>query len=222
MLHLLTFFAACLCLTLPAHAGPWLREKGTTFSSVSFAATYYLETASQAYLEYGLSDTTTVVADLGMARIPNGVNGGYVALSLRRSIGPADATSKWAYEMGLGVGWLGDETLPHLRTGLSWGRGKDWGEKSGWMTVEAAVYWDIKYANHIAKLDTTVGINFTDATSGMLQLYTAHVAGENIATIAPSVIITPNSKEFRIQIGSESEIGSFDNSALKIGIWREF
>lgn len=205
-----------------AQAGPWLREKGSTFTAVSFSSTYYLETGTQTYLEYGLTDKTTVVADLGMSRLHYVANSGYATLSFRRALSAPDAKSKWAYELGAGTGWVGPRTLPHIRTGLSWGRGMEWGKKSGWMTVEAAVIWDLTYALHVTKIDTTLGINFTEVTSGMLQFYTANAADQTFGTIAPSFIFKPKNSKFRIQIGSESQLGDWNNSALKIGLWRKF
>ncbi len=222
MFFRLIIFLTTICVSYPAQAGPWLREKGTAFTAVSFATTYYLETASQTYLEYGLTDTTTMIADIGMARLHFAPDSGYATLSMRRSLGPTDAPSKWAYEIGVGVAWIGPETLPHIRTGLSWGKGTKWGEKSGWMTVEGAVIWNIKHALHAAKLDATIGINFTDTTSGMIQIFTAHVADQGIVTFAPSIIFSPKKSKFRFQIGAESELGNLGNSALKIGLWREF
>lgn len=218
------FIVAFLIMIVPqiAAAGPWLREKGSSFTAVSISGNYALETASQTYLEYGLSDKTTLIGDVGMARFHYFPNTGYATFSLRRALGSTDATSKWAYELGLGAGWIGEEVLPQIRTALSWGRGITLGEKSGWMTVESAVLWDVTYALHVAKIDTTVGLNLTDKTKGMLQLYTAHAVGETIATLAPSVVYSPENTKFSIQLGAESQIGHWDNAAIKIGIWREF
>lgn len=222
MLHrLIPIFIIALTGTT-TQAGPWLREQGSAFMEVSFASTYTLDTASQTYLEYGLSDKTTVIADIGMFRPRNALHGGIATFSLRRALSAPDATSKWAYELGAGVGWLGDEILPHFRTGVSWGRGTSWAETSGWMTVEAAVIWDLTYAQHVSKVDATLGVNFTDITTGMLQLYTAHVDGTTIATLAPSLVFKPEKGKFRVKLGGEAEIGNWDNSALKIGLWRDF
>jgi hypothetical protein len=218
----LVLLILALSFAQTAQAGPWLREKGSAFSAVSFSSTYYMETATQTYLEYGLSDKTTIVADVGMARLHYVENSGYATLSLRRALSAPDAQSKWAYELGMGAGWIGSTTLPHVRTGLSWGRGMEWGKKSGWMTVEAAVIWDLTYAHHVTKIDTTLGINFTDITSGMLQIYTANVVDQTFGTIAPSFIFSPKNSKLRIQIGAESQLGNWENSALKIGLWREF
>lgn len=217
-LFLLAVMGAAPC----AQAGPWLREKGTSFSAVSLTTTYYLETTSQTYLEHGLSDATTLIADIGMARFHYAPHTGYATLSMRRALSAADATSKWAYELGVGAGWIGTQTLPHVRAALSWGRGMTWGETSGWMTVDGAVIWDLRHGLHVTKLDTTVGMNFTDSTKGMLQLYTAHAAGQSFGSIAPSVVYQPAATKFSIQVGAESPLGDWGNSAIKIGLWRSF
>ena len=62
-----------LCITLlilsqaaapMAQAGAWLRESGTGFVSLSFGATQFSETTNAAYIEYGLSDATTIGLDI--------------------------------------------------------------------------------------------------------------------------------------------------------------
>ena len=209
-------------LPAPVQAGPWLRDKGSSFMAVSVAATFYLDTGTQTYLEYGLTDKTTVIADVGIVRPRFGSHGGYTTVSMRRALTLPDAKSKWAYELGVGVGWIGSQTLPHARTALTWGRGMTWGDKSGWATVDAAVIWDLANSLHVTKIDATVGVNLTDITAGMLQIYTAHIDDQSIATFAPSLVFKPKNAKFRIQIGAESEIGRAHNTALKIGLWREF
>ena len=131
MQRLLFFILFILHAGLGASAGPWLREQGTTFSAVSFSSTYYLNTTSQTYLEYGLREHTTLIADIAMARAPYALQSGSVTASLRRALSKPDASSKWAYELGLGVGWIGPYTLPHIRTALSWGKGITLMDKSG-------------------------------------------------------------------------------------------
>lgn len=218
------FILTVFILVFPQHlaAGPWLRDKGSSFTAVSIAGNYALETANQTYLEYGLTDTTTLIGDVGMARFHYIPNTGYATFSIRRALGPKEAASKWAYELGLGAGWVGEEILPHVRTALSWGRGITLGKKPGWMTVEGTVLWDVTYALHVAKVDTTVGLNATKKTKAMVQIFSAHAVGETIATLAPSVVYSPANTKFSILLGAESQIGQWDNTAVKIGIWREF
>jgi hypothetical protein len=215
-------FLFLMLLGQSGHAGPWLREQGTTFSALSVSSTYYLNTTSQTYLEYGLTAKTTVIADISMAQAPFAPQVGTVTASFRRALSKPDAQSKWAYELGLGVGWIGEQTLPHVRTALSWGKGISLGDTSGWLAVDAAVLWDVTYALHVGKIDTTFGLNFTEVTSGMIQIYSAFAAGESIVTISPSLVFKPKGKKFSLLISTESEIDNFENTALKIGLWREF
>jgi len=55
-----------------------------------------------------------------------------------------------------------------------------------------------------------------------IQIYSAFAAGESIVTISPSLVFKPKGKKFSLLISTESEIDNFENTALKIGLWREF
>lgn len=219
--RLVALLFVCCCAG-QADAGAWLRDKGASFNSTSFTSTHSLDTTSQTYLEYGLTSKTTIIADIGFLRPRYGPHGGYATLSIRRALGPTDRKSKWTYDVGIGANWAGDVVLPHIRTGLSWGRGIEITEKTGWIAVDAAVVWDLTYALHLGKIDTTVGINFTETTAGMVQLYSGYLNGDTFGTFAPSLVLSPKFTKFRIQIGTESEIGNLRNSAVKIGLWRDF
>lgn len=222
---MLRIFLVIFSITLLANiaqAGPWLREKGSAFTATSVSATYFLDTTSQTYLEYGFTDKTTFVGELSLRRLRYASEIGSATASMRRALSHPGAKSKWAYEFGVGAGWEGQQVLPHLRTGLSWGRGIKWTDKSGWATVETSIIWDITYARYMAKVDTTLGINFTDVTAGMLQFYTMHMADKTSATFAPSVIFSPKKSKFRIVIGAETPLKNMSNTALKLGLWREF
>ncbi|QUJ76657.1 hypothetical protein KDD17_00850 [Sulfitobacter albidus] len=213
-----------LCATLPAtvNAGAWLRERGKGFMSFSFASTVDLDTVSQTFIEYGYSDAMTLGADIGFVRPRNGFQGGFATLFATRAITPPDAQSKWSYTIGVGANWANDLVLPHIQTGISWGRGIKLGEKYGWATVDANVFWDVTYALHVSKLDGTVGLNFTDHVAGMMQIYFVHAAGTSATTLAPSLILSPKEGPFRIQIGAETALGDISGSVLKLGLWRDF
>ena len=215
-------FVTLLILAHSADAGPWLRDKGASFSSTSFSSTYYLDTTSQAYLEYGLTANMTLIGELGITRYNTAQQGGNATISMRRALGPKDGKSKWAYEIGIGTGWYGEDVFPHIRTGLSWGKGIKWKGKTGWTTVDASVVWDITHDLHVAKIDATLGLNLTEVTSGMIQIYTAHTKGNSTATIAPSFIFKPKERKFRVQVGTETPLRNLANSAFKIALWREF
>ena len=219
---LLLLITLCQWAPTPVAAGAWLREKGSTFTSTSFSATYFRDIASSTYLEYGFSDKMTVGLDVGYFTSRFGLKSGFGTVFLRRSIGKNEGPNKWAYEVGVGAAWAGELVIPHIKTGLSWGRGIKVKDKSGWATVDASVKWDVSQGLHVTKLDGTVGLNFTDTTAGMFQIFVTNLDGATYGTLAPSVIYTPRKGKFKIQFGAESPVDDFINTSLKIGIWREF
>ncbi|AXI48086.1 hypothetical protein C1J03_20040 [Sulfitobacter sp. SK012] len=203
-------------------AGAWLREKGSTFTSISFTSTWFLETANATYLEFGVRDDLTLGIDANIYRSPIQGQAGTVTLFLRRPLGDRDGKHRWAYELGVGADWIGDVIIPHVRTGISWGRGFSLGEKNGWMAVDASVNWDLGQGLHLTKIDSTLGLSLSDRFSGMLQVYLGSVGGESYGTLAPSFIFAPRKTKFKLQLGAEARVGAFENTGLKIGLWREF
>ena len=216
------FCVLCLSAPGPTKAGPWLREKGTTFTATSFTVNYFRDTGTSTYVEYGWRDDTTVGIDIGYFTDRYGATSGVGTVFLRRALGSGEGSSKWAYEIGVGTAWIGDLMLPHVKTGLSWGRGYQLGDKNGWMTVDASVTWDLTFGERLTKVDATIGLGVTDVTKGILQLYLTNLQGQTTAMIAPSVVFSPREKKFSIQIGAESPLGGWDDTAIKVGLWRKF
>ena len=215
-------YVLCLWAPAPVAAGAWMREVGTTFTSTSFTVNYFRDTASSTYIEHGLRDDLTLGLDVGYYTSRFGVQSGIATVFMRRPLGPNTGKNKWAYEVGLGSGWIGELVLPHAKAGLSWGRGYKLGDRYGWMAVDASVTMDITYGQRLYKVDSTVGLGITDTTKGVMQLYLTQLNGALFGTIAPSLIYTPPQKKFSIQIGAESPINGWDDTAIKIGFWRTF
>lgn len=205
-----------------ADAGAWLREKGSSFTSVSFGSTWFRDTTNTSYLEYGLRDDLTIGADIGYATSQKGKQSGYGTIFMRRPLGQNKGPNQWAYELGVGAAWVGEAVLPYLKTGVSWGRGIKVRETHGWMAVDASMTWDVTSGLHLAKVDSTVGMNFTDITTGMVQFYLANLDQKTYASIAPSLVFKPRKGQLRFQIGAESQLGNFENTAIKLGLWRDF
>lgn len=218
----LVFLLICLWVTTPAHAGAWLREKGSSFVSSTFTLNMLRDQSSGTYIEYGWHDDLTIGADLSFANSHLGLQSGAVTFFLRRPIGNTEGPNKWAYEIGAGTAWVQNLKLPHVKVGLSWGRGITLRDKHGWMGVDSAIFWDVSSGRRTAKLDGTIGLHFTDVTSGMLQIYVAQINQQTYGTFAPSLLIKPRNKKFRIQIGAEGPFGAFTETSIKLGLWREF
>ena len=223
MLRILMFLFSVL-LAHSAFAGAWLREKETGFSSLTVSGSMVREFGQTTYLEYGVRDDVTLGADVGFLALPDGSRSDYATLFVRRPIGVQDGPNVWAYELGIGAGWTGETVNPYLRTGISWGRGFTLGKRGGWMGVDAAIQWDVYDTNHLIKLDSTVGMNFNDRFSGMVQIFHARVNDNAITSIAPSIIFRPlkNKPHIRLKVGTETQIGSSKATTFKVSFWRDF
>ena len=208
--------------SVPARAGAWMREEGTTFVSSTFTLNYLLDQSSGTYVEYGWRDDLTIGMDLSLANSHLGLQSGAVTFFFRRRLGRAESVNKWAYEVGGGTAWIQDVVLPHVKLGLSWGRGFEAAGSSGWMGVDGSVFFDLASGRRAAKLDSTVGYNFSDVTAGMVEIYLAHIDSRSYATFSPSILIRPRNSSYRIQIGAESPISSFSDTSIKLGLWRNF
>lgn len=205
-----------------AEAGAWLREKGKAFSSTAFTITADQDIANTSYLEFGLRPDLTLGADVRIAHDRFGVQDGFATLFMRRALGDPNRTSKWAYELGIGATWDDTVVQPHAKIGVSWGRGLQWGKRYGWVSIDSSYRWDITTSQGTAKIDSTIGMGFTDVTTGMMQLYLTDFDGTTSASIAPSLILQPRGKKYRIQLGAETPLDGTGSTALKLGLWREF
>ena len=218
-------FPICLVtlfMPLTAQAGAWMRKTGKTFSAVSFNLNALRNQSNSTFLEFGLRDTVTIGVDIGASTDNLGATNGKFTLFLRRPLGPGDRKHRLSYEIGLGADWQGRDISPHLRAGVSWGRGITLGEKSDWAAVDASYTFSLGDFPDIAKIDTTFGLNFNDRFSGMMQLYLGHSEGTGSASFAPSLIISSRQGKVRYQVGFESPIGDARRTSIKIGLWREF
>lgn len=223
MLRILAIVLLVLA-TSPATAGAWMREKGSGYSSITISTTLSRDFSESTYLEFGVRDDLTLGAEVAFYAFSNGVQSGSATVFLRRPIGKAGRPNVWAYELGFGAGWSGDIVRPYIRGGLSWGRGYQLKRLNGWMAVDASLFIDTYYGEHLLKIDSTIGLNFNNRLAGMIQIFHAATSDISATSIAPSILFKPikNRPEFRLQIGTETQIGNTDNSAFKISFWRDF
>lgn len=220
----LSALLACILAAPPAFGGAWLQEKGASFTSFSLSTSWLKDTRSSGYLEFGITETSTVGIDLGLSRNRTGRKLAYSTLFLRRAVGPEEGPNRFAYEVGLGATYAGTGTgaLAHLKTGLSWGRGVEFGQRSGWMSADGAVLWGLQKDNHVYKVDTTVGMTLTDRFTGMLQLNFARQEGETFSYFEPSIIYSPRNSGLEIQVGVTAPLDRLQNTSLKLGLWHKF
>ena len=207
-----------------ANAGAWLREKGSGFSSVTASSTLFRDISQTTYFEYGVRDDLTLGAEVAFFTSAAGVQSGSAKIFLRRPIGKRDRPSVWSYELGMGADWSSDGIRPNLQAALSWGRGYQLKHLNGWIAVDGSILLGVYDANHTAKIDSTIGLNFNERFAGMIQVFHSEMVNINATSIAPSILVRPIKRrpDIRLQIGGETQMGNADNSVLKLSIWREF
>lgn len=206
-----------------AHAGPWPRDTGSGFYALSGSLSALLESSQSAYLEYGLRDDLTLAGDVTLSRDGYGQMSGAVGtVLLRWPLATASETHLWALEAGLGADWNLMETTPHLQTGLSWGRGIGLRDLSGWATIDAALRWTPRRSETQARIDGTLGLNLTDKSAAMLQVFLREGGADPATKLSASFIRDLGGTDMRLQIGIETVPNRSRQRALKLGLWREF
>ncbi|KIN63328.1 hypothetical protein Z946_2198 [Sulfitobacter noctilucicola] len=205
-----------------ASAGAWLREEATGFVSLSFGATQFSETTNGLYLEYGVSPKTTVGLDISTFTNSQNVRNGFGNLFLRRALGPSDKPSKFSYEIGIGGLWGNEMQRPTLKSGLSWGRGFQVKDRNGWVNIDGAFVYEPTLGEHITKLDGTLGIGFSQLTTGLFEVNISHQNEELYGAFEPSVLFKPAKSLFQIKVGAQIPFEEQKKTALKLGIWHNF
>ena len=205
-----------------AQAGAWLREEGSGFTSSTSSITQEREPSGSVYFEYGLREKATLGLDVSFGLDRTGAQSGSGTVFLRFPWGPTDGNHKWAWHVGLGGRYLNGLISPAIETGASWGRGIQIGERYGWAAIDGSINFAAASAETRAKLDTTIGLGFTDHFKGMAQMFMTYQESELFTKLAPSLLIQPGKGTYTLQIGAELPVTGGGSSALKIGIWRDF
>lgn len=209
---------AMLMLASPALGGAWMREPGTGF--LAFGPVYE-ETGrldGSFYLEYGLRPKLTLGAKIDADMTQQQIGNGTGFIFARRPIDMGDRQFKLAYEVGIGSTFGHNKGFLVL-TGVSFGRGITIASRNGWLAIDSAVEWSLGDTSHVAKLDTTLGLTFTDKFKVMMQVFHSQTEEASATTLAPSVIWQPRPELASYQLGIEAESGVL---AIKFGIWRSF
>lgn len=211
-----------ICTVQPAVAGAWLREQGKGFLAYSNLTTTTMNTTFSAYLDYGLRDNLTLGATFDLDAPIGGYYTGKGLVFMRKSLGWGGEKANWAYEIGLGARYTGLKFLPIAKTTLSYGRGIKWGERHGWLAVDTGVEWEFENASHVAKIDTTLGLELGKRSKGMLQVFSSFGQGWHNITISPSYVFQSKKNKSNYVVGLEASSLYPNVVALKIGVWQSF
>lgn len=223
MRHRLIACLLCLGAAIPASAGPWAREEGKVFASTALRITYdpYVlmgmtppATYTTFYLEYGLGRNMTLGFDAG-----HSVAGAHKALVFLKYTTPL-LPEPHLLSLELGAGEINGKMA--LRPGISYGRGLDVFGRSGWLTADLMAEITDGFASTDLKLDLTVGVNLTSRLKGLVQLHGGQHAGDTPFLRLATGLATQIAPGRHLEIGVSTDLRSFSDMEMRVGLWQEF
>ncbi|MFN4060166.1 MAG: hypothetical protein ACK4IA_05365 [Paracoccus hibiscisoli] len=222
-----------LLLPLSAQAGPWPREVGQTFLSLSGERNRAGASYASAYGEYGLTPRSTLGVELGRT------TGETTAiLWWQRALDDGQGVHRIALQSGVGAVRRGDDLLPLAQGALSWGRGFDrWG--GGWMTAQIlarmtggapdprgpdmpSLAASFLTAKRVVKADLTLGLRPRDGLMVINSLWLEDRQDEGFAArLAPSLVFDAPGP-IQIELGVVQPLTGRAEQAVRLGTWLEF
>lgn len=200
----IAFLVALAVFCLPAEAGPWPREKGSLFGTLSQDGAHY----TSLYLDLGVTARTSLTLEAGRDEAQE-----KALLFLRHAL-PLKGKTAAALEIGAGL----EGTQPLISAGFSIGRGVVFGKRSGWVTADTRGFWGLGGFER-ASLGLTLGQHHGSRVMSIAQLRSEASATGITAALATSLVweFTPG---FHTELGAE--IGTTGTSKAKLGIWFSF
>lgn len=209
-------------MTAPAWCGAWLRDKDTSFYSIS---TTFRDTPSglaaetDGYIEYGAWPRLTLGATLNETQGNSGHILGFVRLPVR----PGATRAKWAAEIGLGAWHSGPDWRPMGKLTLSYGRGLSWGERAqGWLGVDASVEHRQGQPEPTWALQATLGQSFGGKVRPMAKLGLEHIGGRPLGWSASAHMLIDGPERLTWVVGVERKRAGATSTALSLGLWKDF
>lgn len=203
-------------LALPAHAGPWPREKGEAF--VSLSAT---NGTLGLWVEYGLGRGNWLIMDAMQGR--DGHLRGQ--LGWHRALGKQDSRHRLSFGFAVGAeqSALG-EVIPYLASNVSWGMGLQ-RPFNGWISLDlnnqAGISLQTLQLHQMTKGDLTVGANLADRWKGIVQLQSRYSDDTFAVHLAPSVVWEWRSG-LHLELGLRQGLIGADGQEWKLGSWFRF
>lgn len=228
----------CLALVgiLPvqiALAGPWAREHGKTFLSLSVEQDRKDDRYTSLYAEYGLTAGQTVGLEIGHAS--QGETS--VLLWLQRVLDNGKGPDRVSIATGIGAIERDGETVPMGQVSAHWGRGFDRFLGGGWMTADTRVKvagkmqtdWQapgisVSYLTPetSVKADLTLGLKPRATTMVISQLRMEHRKDSGFSAKLAGSVVQDIAGPAKIELGVIAPISGDGETALRLGSWLEF
>lgn len=218
------------------HSGPWPREAGQTFLSLSGERDRSGNAYTGLYAEYGLTGRRTFGAEVNRTTV--GETG--VMIWYQKSLDDGEGAYRLSYSMGFGAIHRDGALLPQSQAALMLGRGFSglWG--GGWLTAEARIkvageprqiiqrdglsQTEAAYLTPqmIGKLDLTAGIRPTPDWAIINQLRLESRQDSDFQAKLASSIVYDIVGPARLEAGVVTPLAGPGEAALKLGTWFDF
>lgn len=225
-----------LLLAAASHAGPWPREEGRSFVSLSGERDDAGNSYAGIYMEHGLARRRT----LGLEASRTTVGETSAMLWYQKSLDRGEGPNRLSYSMGVGAIRRKGELLPLGQIALMWGRGFSGLWDGGWLAAEARVKVagkteettirqglnSIQYAyltpEVVTKLDLTLGLRPTPVWAVVNQLRLEARKDEDFSAKLASSVVYDLAGPMRLEIGLVAPLTGPSEPAVRIGTWLEF
>ncbi|MCE8008414.1 hypothetical protein [Aestuariivita sp.] len=213
---------AIVALPRLVDAGPWAREPGRIFTSVTSSYRYdpqrlQIDSEGGFYMEYGLRSRLT----LGVDTMDS--SGGYSHLYAfaRWPLVAQDRPFKMAFTLGAGASRSQGQWGPMISLGFSVGRGVNlW--RPGWWTVTTKLEDHQVLPNPVMKLDATFGLNLGPRLKSFLEVETSHRRGTDPSIGVRVSLAWKMRNAQHLIIGLENKHAGTRSYGVRAGIWRSF
>lgn len=191
--------------SLPTEAGPWPREKGTVFGTLSQDEGHY----TSLYLDLGITARTSLTLEAGKDDAQE-----KALLFLRHAL-PLKGKTAAALEIGAGL----KGAQPVLSAGFSIGRGVAFGKRSGWISADARGFIDVNGRIERATLGLTLCQHHGSRVMSIAQI-NSETSATGISTALATTLVWEFTPGFHTELGAE--IGTSVAPKAKLGIWFSF
>lgn len=219
-----------------AAGGPWPREAGRAFVSLTQERDRAGNAHVGLYAEYGLTRRRTLGLEIGHADVGETT----AMLWYQRSLDGGTGPNRLSWSTGLGAIRRNGELLPTSQAALMWGRGLQGPWDGGWITAEGRVKVSgktetvrmrqglsvVEYAyltpDAVAKLDLTLGVRPTPVWSVVNQLRLESAKGRAFSAKWAASVVRDLPGPLRIEAGVVAPLTGPGEAAARIGTWLEF
>lgn len=218
-----------ILLPLTAVAGPWPREAGQTFLSISAERDRQGSRYTGLYGEYGLSARVTLGIELGRTDLGEAS----AVIWAQRALDDGTGPNRFSLSSGLGAIRRDGQMRPVAQGALAWGRGFDNPLGQGWMTGQVLIRVTggmdavqqapaFRITDSTIKTDLTLGLRPTDRLMVINSLWLeAPREGQGTAKLASSVVVDPGGSVM-IELGLVQPLHGPAERSVRLGGWLEF